>query len=303
MLKELAADYLATRRALGFALAAPEDFLASFADFAAARGDTHVVAATVIDWAAAGRTAGVRHRRLQCLAGFARYVRAEDPRHEVPNSRVFPRVPRQVMPHIYSIDEAARLVAAAETLGRAYPMRAVTAAALISLLFATGLRISEALALDTDDITPDGLRIRRTKFNKTRLVPLHETAQAGLAQYLTWRRRGGRTPPALFLSFRGQRLGYRGVLAAFRSMCQAAGLARPPGQQQPRIHDIRHTFAVRALEACPEPRSLVAQHMLALATYLGHTRVTDTYWYLQATPSLLRDIADRVRSAFGHGAG
>lgn len=89
----------------------------------------------------------------------------------------------------------------------------------------------------------------------------------------------------------------------FRRICQAAGVKRPSSEQQPRVHDIRHTFAVRALEACPEGRERVAQHMLALATYLGHEHVTDTYWYLQATPRLMRDIADRVRDALGHGGG
>ena len=83
----------------------------------------------------------------------------------------------------------------------------------------------------------------------------------------------------------------------------SAGIERPAGEQQPRAHDIRHTFAVRALESCPDGRDRIAQHMIALTTYLGHKHVTDTYWYLQATPRLMRDIADRVREARAHGGG
>ena len=115
MLRQLATDYLETRRTLGFQLNEPEIALRSFADFAEARGESHVVAASAIEWAAQAGTPGRRNKRLQTIALFARHVRAEDPRHEVPSSRVFPPVPRQVVPHIYTDDEARRLIAAAET--------------------------------------------------------------------------------------------------------------------------------------------------------------------------------------------
>ncbi|MBN2196742.1 MAG: tyrosine-type recombinase/integrase, partial [Polyangiaceae bacterium] len=178
----------------------------------------------------------------------------------------------------------------------------VTARAFFALLFATGMRISEALALDIDDIKPEGLLIRRTKFQKTRLIPLHETAREGLARYLERRRPIGTPPPSLFLGFRGGRFSQTSAHTMFRKMRLAAGLEKQHGQP-PRIHDMRHTFAARALEACPEGREHIAQHMLALTTYLGHTHVADTYWYLQATPRLMRDIADRVRSVFGRDGG
>ena len=109
MLRQLVTDYLKTRRALGFELEAPERMLYDFAAFAKERRETHVLAATAVEWAAEGSTAGVRHHRLQRLVLFARHVRAEDPRHEVPSSHVFPRVPRQIVPHIYTPDEARRL--------------------------------------------------------------------------------------------------------------------------------------------------------------------------------------------------
>jgi len=303
MLKQLVTEYLDTRRALGFELYEPERTLHAFVAHAAARGESHVRAATAIDWAGSANTAGQRSRRLHTIALFARYVRAEDPRHEVPSNRVFPRVPRKLMPYIYSPEESRRIIEAVGSLGMPGSMRELTVQTAIALLFATGLRISEALALDIDDIRPEGLLIRRTKFNKTRLVPLHETARAGLNRYLTRRRTLSQATKALFLNWHGNRFGQRGFSMVFRRICRAAGVERPSGEQQPRVHDIRHTFAVRALEACPEGRDRVAQHMLALTTYLGHKHVTDTYWYLQATPRLMRDIADRVRDALGHGGG
>lgn len=301
MLRQLVTDYLKTRRALGFELEAPERMLYDFAAFAKERGEAHVLAATAVEWAAEGSAAGVRHHRLQRLVLFARHVRAEDPRHEVPSSHVFPRVPRQIVPHIYTPDEARRLIEAAGTLGLPSSMRVLTAQTFFALLFATGLRVSEAMALDLDDVTPDGLLIRKTKFQKTRLVPLHETARKGLDRYLQRRRTIGTPPSSLFLGSRGQRLAHNSARKMFVQMREVAGLEKPSGQLQPRIHDIRHTFAVRALEACPDGRDHVAQHMLALATYLGHTHVADTYWYLQATPRLMRDIADRVQAAFTMG--
>lgn len=297
MLKPLVTEYLKTRRALGFELHHPERVLYAFADYAATRGEDYVRAATAIEWAGAANTAGQRSRHLHTIALFARYIQAEDARHEVPSSKVFPRVHRKLMPYIYSPEESRRLVAAVGTLGMPGSMRELTAQTAIALLFATGLRISEALALDLDDITPEGLLIRRTKFNKTRLVPLHETARAGLDRYLERRRSLATPTKALFLNWHGNRFGQRGFGLVFRRICKAAGLVRPDGEQQPRVHDIRHTFAVRALESCPDGRDRVTQHMLALTTYLGHRHVTDTYWYLQATPRLMRDIADRVRDA------
>ena len=301
MLKQLVVDYLKARRALGFELEAPERMLHDFVQFAKERGEAHVLAATAVEWAAQGSTAGARHHRLQSLVLFARHVRAEDPRHEVPSNHVFPRVPRQLMPHIYSHDEARRLVDAASKLGPPRSLRVLTGRTLFALLFATGIRISEAVALDLDDVKPEGLLIRKTKFHKTRIVPLHDSARRGLEEYLVRRRAISTSPQSLFIGARGQRLADNSARKMFDQMRRTAGLERPPGQPQPRIHDIRHTFAVRALEACPDGRDHVAQHMLALATYLGHTHVADTYWYLQATPRLMRDIADRVQVAFAKG--
>ena len=194
------------------------------------------------------------------------------------------------VPHIYSRDEIDGLVLAATRLPSSDSLQPKTYAALISLLAATGLRISEALHLLVSDITPNGLLIRRTKFQKTRLVPLHDTAVTGLARYLTHRQETRRGGDHVFVSDDGQPLVYWKVHSVFRTLLKSAGL-KPSGGRWPRIHELRHTFAVRALESSPTGRQRIGQHMLALATYLGHVNINATYWYLETTPELLRDIA------------
>jgi integrase len=156
-------------------------------------------------------------------------------------------------------------------------------------LAATGLRISEALHLLVSDIT-NGLLIRRTKFQKTRLVPLHDTAVVGLGHYLAHRQEMGCGGDHVFVADDGQPLVYEKVHRMFRKLLKSAGL-KPSGGRWPRIHELRHTFAVRALESSPTGRQRIGQHMLALATYLGHVNINCTYWYLETTPELLSEIA------------
>jgi integrase len=146
------------------------------------------------------------------------------------------------------------------------------------------------LHLLVTDITPNGLLIRRTKFQKTRLVPLHDTAVTGLGRYLMHRQETRRRGDHVFVSDKGQPLVYWKVHGVFRTLLKSAGL-KPSGGRWPRIHDLRHTFAVRALESSPTGRQRIGQHMLALATYLGHVNINATYWYLETTPELLREIA------------
>jgi integrase len=134
------------------------------------------------------------------------------------------------------------------------------------------------------------LLIRKTKFQKTRLVPLHETAVAGLGRYLAYRQGAHRGGDHVFISHEGEPLLYWKMHSVFRALQKSAGL-KPAGGRWPRIHELRHTFAVRALESSPTGRQRIGQHMLALATYLGHVNINATYWYLETTPELLRDIA------------
>jgi len=282
--------YLAVRRATGFTLSNTEYLLRSFARFTTDQKQTHICTATVIRWASQARSVAQRHARYQAICLLAKYLRAEDPRHESlpPNYFGYRKVRR--VPHIYSRDEIAGLLRAAARLASCNSLLPKTYVTLVSLLAATGLRVSEALRLQVSDITADGLLIRKTKFQKTRLVPLHDTAVEGLAHYLAHRQKTRRGGDYVFVSDDGQPLVYWRVHSGFRTLLKSAGI-KPSRGRWPRIHELRHTYAVRSLESSPTGRLRIGQHMLALATYLGHVNINSTYWYLQSTPELLRDIA------------
>ena len=173
-------------------------------------------------------------------------------------------------------------------------LRRATSSTLFSLLACTGLRVSEAIRLRFDDITPDGLVIRKTKFRKSRLVPLHETAGAGLERYLQQRCPYAPFDDHVFVSSRGRPLRLVDVDKAFRAIVKQIGLPHGLGRERPTPHSLRHAFTVRALQTCPDGRDAITKHMLALSTYLGHSKVAHTYWYLEAVPDLMRDIAERT---------
>lgn len=289
--------YLALRRATGFAMSTAECLLKSFAAFAAARGQTHVLTQTAIDWAALGPTVAQRDARLRAVCRFVRHVQVDDVGHKLPPANHFGARKRRRTPHIYTTDEIGRLIEAALRIRPMGGLRPCTHATLIALLSATGLRISEALKLTIADVTSDGLLIRETKFRKTRLVPLHDTVVAGLQRYLDRRGPGSDDDP-VFVDKRGRPLRYLAVKETFDRLVDKAGIksraGRPAGGGQasrPRLHDLRHTFAVRALEGSPAGRGRCGAHMTALATYMGHVNITATYWYLEATADLLRDVA------------
>jgi integrase len=292
MLKASIDAYLAIRRAVGFQLETEDYLLHDFARWASERGETHVRTETAMEWAAAARVPWQRERRLRAVAGFARHARAEDSRHEVPPIFVFGRRHLRPTPHIYSPDELRHLLDAASRLAPTWPLRPQVFTTLFGLLASTGLRVSEALALRFGDVTSDGLMIRKTKFNKSRLVPLHPTGASALARYLDLRQHSSTVSDYVFVSPKGGRLPYATVSKWFLRLARQAGLRSGPGTPGPRIHDMRHTMAVRALEACPQGESPVGWRMRALSTYLGHVNVADTCWYLRATPKLMRGMAD-----------
>jgi integrase/recombinase XerD len=290
--------YLDLRRGAGFVLSNAKYLLRSFAKFAAERRERHIRTATVIDWASRAPSSAQRQTRYHTVCQFAQHLRLEDPRHDLPPPRHFGRRKTRRVPRIYTDAEIGRMVLAATQLPGA--LRPQTYSTLISLLAATGLRISEALHLRCDDVTPDGLLIRKTKFQKTRLVPLHETAVAGLGQYLAQRRTVYSAMDHVFVDDRGQPLEYGTVYRVFGRLAASADLA-PSRGHRPRLHELRHTFAVRALQATPAGRQRIGQHMLALTTYLGHASIDSTYWYLESTPELLTDIAAAGEAYLGGG--
>lgn len=281
--------YLTLRRATGFAMQNAECLLKSFAAFAAERGQTHVHTQTAIAWAALGPSAQQRDARLKAVCRFARHVRVDDARHELPPANHFGARKTRRPPRIYSAEDIDRLIEAALRLRPKGGLRSRTYATLIALLSVTGLRISEALKLTVADVTKDGLLIRETKFRKTRLVPLHETATAGLKRYLARRRPRSDDDP-VFIDERGLPLRYLAVRDTFNRLVSRVGI-RPESIRRPRLHDLRHTFAVRALQSSPAGRSRCGAHMAALATYMGHVNIYATYWYLEATADLMRDVA------------
>jgi integrase/recombinase XerD len=282
--------YLSLRQTLGYKLRNTLGNLRAFASFAVERGDTHVRVSTAVDWATEGISPYNRHIRLRDVALLARFLHAEDPLHEVP-SNPFHAPMRRPLPYIYAPQEIVQLVGAAGRLRESYPLRRRVYATLFGLIAATGLRISEALDLRFHDILPDGvLHIRRTKFGKSRMVPLHSTAAHALDSYMQERRQLAVTDDHVFLSAGDQRIASSTVEYTFRRLRLFAGIA-PARTRPPRIHDLRHTFATRALERCSTKRETVARHFVALAAYLGHTDIAHTYWYLEATPELMTDIA------------
>ena len=290
MLAQAVEAYLRVRRACGVELKSQGILLRSFAVFSDAKGKHHVCSDVAIEWAGLG-SVHQRAHRLGEVIRFSRYIRAEDPSHELPppifGSERYPRA----VPYIFSREDIQRLVQApAESGCHAF-----------ALLACTGLRVSEAIKLRYEDITPDGLVIRCSKFRKSRLVPLHETVQAGIERYLEHRRPYAPFDDHLFVSLRRKPLHINTVETAFQTAVDKIDLPRGPGLPRPTPHSLRHTFAVRALETCPDSRDHITRHMLALSTYLGHGNVSYTYWYLEAVPELMRNIAERCECFFTGG--
>lgn len=283
--------YLALRRSLGFKLAKAEPMLRDFACFCVERREPLIRARLAVEWAGRASSARQRSRRLKTIAGFARHMRAEDPRHELPPSGLFAFPRQRRVPHIFSAAEIRLLLQASRRLGPRGSSRPWVLHALFALLACTGLRVSEALRLRLKCITPDGLMIEATKFRKTRLVPLHPSASLALSRYLRRRRRLESEDDHLFVGTTGRPFRLDKVEHLFLGLLRQVGLrsAQGPG---PHLHDLRHTFAVRALESAPSDREGVGRHIVALSTYLGHANVSDTYWYLHTTPQLMRAIAD-----------
>ena len=298
MLKAIEA-YLALRHATGFAMLNAGFLLRSFAAFAAERGQTHVHAQTAIDWAARGPSVAQRDARLKVVCRFARHVRVEDARHELPPVNHFGAGKTRRSPYIYSAAEIDRLIEAALRLRPKGGLRPWTYATLIALLSVTGLRISEALKLTVADITSDGLLIRETKFRKTRVTALHDTSTAGLERYLARRRPFSEADP-VFVDARGLPLRYIAVKETFDRLVGSAGIAQA-ARRRPRLHDLRHTFASRVLQGGATDGSRRHANMVALATYMGHVNIYATYWYLEATADLMRDVAAAGEEFFAEG--
>jgi integrase len=300
-LAQSARQYLKLRRALGFKLEHAGLYLPDFVAFLATHGSPVITTALALRWAQQPPTAlSVSWAaRLSAIRGFARYHHALDPRTEVPPSDLIPRSRHRPRPHIYTGREIAVLMQAARRLS--YPLQAATYETVIGLLAVTGMRIGEARALDDGDVDwgRSLLTVNRTKFQKSRLVPVDRSTLAALRRYAAQRDRvfPRRPTPSFFVTSVGTRLLKQQFCHVFRRLVGTTGIGRP-GERRPRIHDLRHTFAVNALRDAYRSGSDAEHRMLSLSTFLGHVNPSATYWYLTATPELLGLACRRLERAW-----
>ena len=301
-------EYLTARRGLGFNLETAEGLLRDFASHADRIGHSGPMTIELaVQWARSSRSSNPAQavRRLAVVRQFARYRALFDPATEVPPVALLGRNPRRSTPHIYTEAEMAALLQQASCLLPRHGLRPATYVAYFALLASTGLRLSEACRLTTDDVDlVNGiLTIRETKFRKSRLVPLHPTTTQALARYADHRDACLAAPRSEYF-FRTElqpRLTRHAVQATFGRMKHRLGWTGHGRTRQPRIHDLRHSFVTRRLLRWYEEGADVDQKILALSTYLGHARVTDTYWYCTAVPELLASTSQRFER-FAHRA-
>ncbi len=299
----VADDYLALRRSLGFKLQRHGRLLPDFVDFLEAAGATTVTTRLAVAWATVPTDVapGWWATRLSVVRGFARYLQAFDPATEVPPAGLFPHRPRRATPYLYSPDEIGRLVAVAQSLTP--PLRAATYPTLICLLAVTGMRISEALALDRGDVdlVQGRLTIRHTKFDKSRQLPLHLTTVQALCSYAKLRDECCPKPStaSFFVTTLGTRPHYGTIQQVFKDLVAQAGLGPRSPRCRPRLHDYRHSFAVATLVGWYQAGVDVQARLPLLSTYLGHVNPAHTYWYLSAAPELLGLAAQRLQDRPG----
>jgi integrase len=304
-LRDQLAEYLALRRALGYRLARPEKLLGQFLDHLERAGESRITVTAALDWARlpAGGGSNWWAYRLSTVRGFATYLHAIDPAHEVPAADLLPHRPLRASPYLYSDADITALIAATNMLRT--PLRRATFATLIGLLTVTGIRVGEAIALNRGDVDlPDDehaagrLLVRYGKFGKTRELALHPSTVQALRRYQRLRDR--LAPPtgtsALLVSTAGTRLNYCNVHNAFHRLVRVAGLTPRSPSCRPRIHDVRHSFAVHAMLDAYTAGQDGQTRLTLLSTWLGHVHPGSTYWYLSASPELMAVAGQRLEA-------
>ncbi len=293
-------SYLACRRHAGFSLRTEGQQLLRFARFADRSGHRGPLTLKLaVTWASAssGQKPLTAARRIEVLRGFARYCQQFDPRTEIPPLRLFGRGHRRLTPHIYTDGEIRALLAATAQLFPPGGLRGACCRAIFGLFAATGLRLSEATGLKRGDVDLQQglLHIRQAKFGKSRWVPLHPTTRGALQRYAQARDHepmSARTD-AFFVGDYGRPACSRDIEYAFRLLRRQLGWQPRGDHPAPRIQDLRHTFICRRLQHWYETGIDIDRNILALSTYVGHVKVTDTYWYVTATPELMAIAAQR----------
>ena len=299
----LAQEYLDYRRGLGFELKIEGQQLLRFAEYADQSGHQGAITTELaLRWSRLPEDASrlYQAKRLEVVRCFAKYRSIFDPNTEIPPNGIFGKAHQRTAPHIYSDKELRDLLEAAAQLSPAGGLRARTYSTLFGLLASTGLRISEALRLRREEVDLEQgiLKIVETKFHKSRLVVVHPSTRERLRAYA--RVRDQHHPIAesemFLLSQRGRALKYSTVRDTFRSICDRLKWESNGGRRRPRMYDLRHTFACRRLLQWYRDGVDVDHAMASLSTHLGHSKVTDTYWYITGIPELMKIAAERFES-------
>lgn len=302
-LREAVCDYLSMRRALGYKLRDTGNYLLKFVEFMEHRGATYITRDLALEWATQPTDVTSAHwaQRLSAVRIFARHHSIADPRTQVPPTGLLPHQPQRATPYLYSDEEISKLLGAALRLSPGTGLRPWLYHCLFGLLSISGLRASEAFNLDIDDVDFDSgiLRVRSGKFGKSRLVPLHTTSLDVIADYIARRHQffNGRSVSSyLFVSSRGNRIDGADVRRTFYKLSRQIGLRGPTDSHGPRLHDMRHRFAVQTLLRWYRAGEDVERCLPVLSTYLGHVHVSDTYWYLSSWPELMQEAMNRLES-------
>jgi integrase/recombinase XerD len=300
-------DYLNLRRQLGFKLRDEASLLPQFILFVEQQGVSYITRDLALRWAMQPKDTlpawwAARLRMVRC---FAQYLSTENPRTEIPPAGLLPHHYHRRAPYIYSDEEIKRLILAATQLSSTRGLRPYTYATLFGLLAVSGMRMREPIHLHCKEVDlKDGiLTIHQTKFGKSRLVPVHPSTQRILRQYESRRNRLCPNPqdPTFFISDCGIRLTGCTVRQTFVKLSRQIGLRGAFDNHGPRLHDFRHTFAVRTILNWYRAGIDVERQIPKLATYLGHAHVNDTYWYLSAVPELMQLVAMRLDYTEGGG--
>ena len=299
-MKSLVNAYLEERRCLGFSLDIAGSQLRAFARFADRSGHHgHLTTGIVIKWikSTTDGTPITSARRIEVIRPFAKYCARIDPATNIPDRDIFGPAHRRLTPHIYTENEIENLLAAAADLPPKNSLRSSTYTTFFGLIASTGLRFSEAhnLCCNDFDRARGLLKIRQTKFRKDRLVPMHPTAVEALNRYVALRQRklGTAAEEWLFVTDTGRRPAERTVHGVFERLRKQLGWRARGGHPAPRIHDLRHTFVCRRVKLWQANGPDIDNAMPALSTYLGHAKVSDTYWYLTATSDLMSAMVKR----------
>jgi integrase/recombinase XerD len=301
-LKQAIGGYLALRRSLGFKLREYGQCLDEFASFLRKNGSSHITTKLAVEYATQRQDEEPVSwsRRLGIIRGFARYRMGADPRTEIPPVGLLRFRSRRARPYLYSRHEIRRLLEAALKIESPYELQPHTYHCLFGLLAVSGLRVGEAINLQPQDVdwSEGVLTIQGAKFGKTRLVPLHPTTLAVLSNYAKLRDKtfSGHPLPTFFVTSRGTKLEKTNLSRIFRELSRQIGIRKPGVRHGPRLHDMRHDFAIKTLLRWYQTGEDVNRRMPVLSTYLGHVNVSGTYWYLGSTPALITAATKRIEA-------